>query len=152
MKRSAIETVLGAVVLLVAAVFLVLAYNTTDLKPKSGYELISRFYAVDGLAIGSDVRIGGVKVGSVVDQYVDSEEYQAVVKISVHNAIKVPDDSSASISSSGLLGGKYLKIDPGHSATLLADGGEITQTKDVVALEELLGKVIFLVTDQDLAD
>jgi phospholipid/cholesterol/gamma-HCH transport system substrate-binding protein len=150
MKRSAIETVLGAVVLLVAAVFMVLAYNTTDLKPKSGYELIGKFYAVDGLSVGSDVRIGGVKVGAVIDQYIDPELYQAVVKISVQDAIKVPEDSTASVSSSGLLGGKYLKIDPGNSSTLLTAGGEIKQTKDVVALEELLGKVIFLVTDQDI--
>ena len=69
MKRSAIETVLGAVVLLVAAVFMVLAYNTTDLKPKSGYELIGKFYAVDGLTVGSDVRIGAqcCKVGKESD-------------------------------------------------------------------------------------
>lgn len=150
MKRSAIETVLGAVVLLVAAVFMVLAYNTTDLKPKSGYELIGKFYAVDGLTVGSDVRIGGVKVGAVVDQYIDPDLYQAVVKISVQNEIKVPEDSTMSVSSSGLLGGKYLKIDPGQSSTLLQDGGEIKKTKDVIALEELLGKVIFLVTDQDV--
>jgi len=150
MKRSAIETVLGAIVLLVAAVFMVLAYNTTDLKPKSGYELTGKFYAVDGLTIGSDVRIGGVKVGAVIDQYVDPELYQAVVRISVQDTIKVPEDSTATVSSSGLLGGKYLKIDPGNSATLLQGGDEIKQTKDVIALEELLGKVIFLVTDQDI--
>ena len=150
MKRSAIETVLGAIVLLVAAVFMVLAYNTTDLKPKSGYELTGKFYAVDGLTIGSVVRIGGVKVGAVIDQYVDPELYQAVVRISVQDTIKVPEDSTATVSSSGLLGGKYLKIDPGNSATLLKGGDEIKQTKDVIALEELLGKVIFLVTDQDI--
>ena len=150
MKRSAIETVLGAVVLVVAAVFMVLAYQTTDLKPQSGYELIGKFYAVDGLTVGSDVRIGGVKVGAVVDQYVDSDLYQAVVRISVKDGIKVPEDSVASVSSSGLLGGKYLKLDPGNASTLLKDGDEIKQTKDVVALEELLGKVIFLVTDQDI--
>lgn len=150
MKRSAIETVLGAVVLLVAAVFMILAYNTTDLKPKNGYELIGKFYAVDGLTVGSDVRIGGVKIGAVVDQYIDPELYQAVIKISVQEAIKVPENSTASVSSSGLLGGKYLKIEPGDASTLLTHGDEIKQTKDVVALEELLGKVIFLVTDQDL--
>ena len=91
-----------------------------------------------------------MKVGAVIDQYIDPELYQAVVKVSVQDAIKVPEDSTASVSSSGLLGGKYLKIDPGNPSTLLTDGGEFTRTKDVVALEELLGKVIFLVTDQDI--
>lgn len=150
MRRSAIETVLGAVVLLVAVVFLALAYNSTDLKPTGGYTLSAKFYAVDGLTVGSDVRIGGVKVGSVTKQYVDPEEYQAVVELSVQNEVRVPVDSVANISSDGLLGGKYVKIEPGQSNELLSGGGEFQETRDVIALEELLGKVIFLVTNEEV--
>ena len=149
MRRNAIETVLGAVVLLVAAGFLVLAYNSTDLRPAGGYTVSAKFYAVDGLTIGSDVRIGGVKVGAVTDQFVDPEAFQAVVTLSLQDEIRLPVDSVASISSDGLLGGKYVKIEPGQEKDLLSGGGEIVETRDVIALEELLGKVIFLVTNED---
>lgn len=148
MQRSAIETVMGAVVLVVAAFFIVLAYNTTDIKPVDGYQLLAKFNAVDGLAIGSDVRIGGVKVGSVVDQYIDQELYQAVVSFSIQDQIQLPADSVAAINSSGLLGEKYLAITPGKDPNVLAEGGTVSKTKDVVSLEELIGRVIFLVNEE----
>ena len=149
MRRSVIETVLGAMVLLVAAVFLIFAYTSSDLKPVQGYQVQARFNSIDGLTVGSDVRIGGVKVGSVVAQGIDQEAYQAVVDFTVLPQIKLPEDTLVSITSSGLLGGKYLKLDPGSADTVVSSGGELTNTKDVISLEELLGKVIFLVTDED---
>ncbi|WP_259782882.1 outer membrane lipid asymmetry maintenance protein MlaD [Aestuariispira ectoiniformans] len=147
MKRSIIETVLGAVVLMVAGVFLVFAYNLSDIKSVDGYSITARFNAIDGLSLGSDVRIGGVKVGSVTDQYVDNEQFRAVVKLSIEDRIRLPEDSVLSITSNGLLGGKYVKIEPGTSQTLVADGGELKNTRDVRSLEELIGRAIFLVTD-----
>lgn len=128
MKRSIIETVLGAVVLMVAGVFLVFAYNLSDIKSVDGYSITARFNAIDGLSLGSDVRIGGVKVGSVTDQYVDNEQFRAVVKLSIEDRIRLPEDSVLSITSNGLLGGKYVKIEPGTSQTLVADGGELKNT------------------------
>lgn len=148
MKRNVIETVLGAVVLLVAGFFLAFAYNSADLRPVAGYKITARFNAVDGLTVGSDVRVGGVKIGSVVGQSIDLESYQAVVVMSLRPDISLPDDSVASVSSEGLLGGKYIRLDPGGSEKHLVDGGELTETKDIVSLEEMLGKVIFLVTDE----
>lgn len=148
MHRSAIETVMGAVVLVVAGFFIVLAYNTTDIKPVDGYQLQAKFNAVDGLSVGSDVRIGGVKVGSVVDQHVDQELYQAVVAFSVQSDIKLPVDSVASINSSGLLGEKYLAISPGRDSSVLSEGESVAKTRDVVSLEELIGRVIFLVNEE----
>ena len=148
MKRNIIETVLGAVVLLVAGLFLAFAYSTTDIRPVTGYTVTARFNAIDGLTEGSDVRVGGVKVGSVAGQSVDMTEFQAVVRMTIRPEIRLPEDSVASVSSEGLLGGKYIRIDPGASMTMLADGGEFTNTKDIVSLEEMLGKVIFLVTDE----
>ena len=148
MKRNVIETVLGAVVLLVAGVFLAFAYNSADLRPVAGYKITARFNAVDGLTVGSDVRVGGVKIGSVVGQSIDLESYQAVVVMSLRPDISLPDDSVASVSSEGLMGGKYIRLDPGGSEKRLADGEELTETKDIVSLEEMLGKVIFLVTDE----
>lgn len=150
MQRSVIETVLGAVVLVVAAGFLALAYSTSDIRPAGGYPIIGKFYAIDGLTVGSDVRIGGVKVGAVTDQRVDMDDFQAVVEMTLRDEIRIPTDSLATITSSGLLGGKYVKIEPGASATFLKSGEEFENTKDIIALEELLGKVIFLVTDEDV--
>ena len=148
MKRNVIETVLGAVVLLVAGVFLAFAYSSADLRPVAGYKLTARFNAVDGLTVGSDVRVGGVKIGSVVEQHIDLESFRAVVVMSIRRDIALPDDSVASVSSEGLLGGKYIRIDPGGSKDRLGDGGELAETRDIVSLEEMLGKVIFLVTDE----
>lgn len=149
MKRSAIETIMGAVVLLVAGFFLVFAYQSTDLRIGGSYELSARFNAVDGLTLGSDVRVGGVKVGSVVEQGVDQEVYQAVVRMAVRPEVSLPVDSKAVIASDGLLGGRYVKIEPGSSDEVLSDGGMIEQTEDAIALEELLGRAMFLVTGED---
>ena len=148
MTRNIIETVLGAVVLIVAGLFLAFAYSTTDIRPVTGYSVTARFNAIDGLAVGSDVRVGGVKVGSVVAQSVDMEEFRAVVRMTIRPDIRLPEDSIATVSSEGLLGGKYIRIDPGASETMLADNGEFANTRDIISLEEMLGKVIFLVTDE----
>lgn len=148
MRRNVIETVLGAVVLLVAGVFLAFAYDSSDLRPVAGYKISARFNAIDGLTVGGDVRVGGVKIGSVVEQRIDPESYQAVVVMSIRPDISLPDDSVASVSSEGLLGGKYIRIDPGGSEGRLSDGSELANTKDIVSLEEMLGKVIFLVSDE----
>ena len=149
MKRSIIETILGALVLVVAGVFSFLAYTSTDIRPTIGYTLTANFNAVDGLTIGSDVRLGGVKVGSVSDMSIDQSVYEAVVTLTIQQRIKLPVDTEVLISSDGLLGGKYVRLEPGSSKTTLTDGGKLTNTKDVVGLEELLGKVIFLVADGD---
>lgn len=148
MKRNVIETVLGGVVLLVAGVFLAFAYTSADLRPVAGYKLTARFNAVDGLTVGSDVRVGGVKIGSVVEQRIDPERYQAVVVMTIRPDIRLPEDSVATVSSEGLLGGKYIRIDPGASEERLTDGSQFAETRDIVSLEEMLGKVIFLVTDE----
>lgn len=148
MKRNVIETVLGAVVLLVAGVFLAFAYSSADLRPVAGYKVSARFNAVDGLTVGSDVRVGGVKVGSVVGQSIDLESYQAVVVMSIRPDVGLPEDSVAMVSSEGLLGGKYIRIDPGASEKHLTDGSSLAETRGIVSLEEMLGKVIFLVTDE----
>ena len=148
MRRNVIETVLGAVVLLVAGVFLAFAYSSADLRPVAGYKISARFNAVDGLTVGSDVRVGGVKIGSVVGQSIDLESYQAVVVMSIRPDIGLPEDSVAMVSSEGLLGGKYIRIDPGASEKHLADGSTLAETRGIVSLEEMLGKVIFLVTDE----
>ena len=148
MKRNVIETVLGGVVILVAGLFLVFAYLGSDVRSVKGYKVIAKFDAIDGLSVGSDVRIGGVKIGNVVDQMIDSDDFRAVVTLVILPEVKLPVDTKASITSAGLLGTKYVKLEPGGADEKIPGGGQIQQTKSVISLEEMLVKVIFLVTDQ----
>jgi phospholipid/cholesterol/gamma-HCH transport system substrate-binding protein len=151
MKRNVIESILGGVVLLVAGLFLVFAYLGSDIRPIQGYEVTAKFNAIDGLTVGSDVRIGGVKVGNVIEQVIDPKDFRAVVKLAILSEVELPSDTLASVTSSGLLGNKYIKLVPGGAKENIVGGAEIKRTKDVISMEELLGKVIFLVTDESPA-
>jgi phospholipid/cholesterol/gamma-HCH transport system substrate-binding protein len=146
-NRNAAEVVTGAAILLLAAGFLGYAVAHTGRSTGSGYDLTAKFDHIDGLGVGSDVRIGGVKVGSVETTALDPKTYQAVVTLTVADKFKVPDDSSAVVTSDGLLGGKYLAIQPGGDDRMLPPGGEITVTQGSISLESLLGKFIFNAAD-----
>jgi phospholipid/cholesterol/gamma-HCH transport system substrate-binding protein len=143
MQRNAIEPILGALVLVAAAAFLVFAYNKAGERSFSGYPLTARFSSIDGLETGSDVRIGGVKIGQVTDISIDPDTYLALVKMTVAPEIKIPTDSVASITTEGLLGGKYVGLEPGVSDTMLKPGGLITHTEASVSLEGLIGKFMY---------
>lgn len=147
MGRNLVETLMGAVVLVVAAFFLIFAYSTTNYRAVRGYEVIARFERVDGLANGSDVKISGIKVGTVVDQRLDPETYLAVLRISIDNSVKLPADTVAQVSSEGLLGGNFLALVPGGDDKMIAPGGEIKYTQAPVNLVQMLGKFIFNAAD-----
>jgi phospholipid/cholesterol/gamma-HCH transport system substrate-binding protein len=143
MRKNVFETILGAIVLVVAGLFLFLAYTTSSVKAVSGYPLEARFSSVSGLTAGADVRISGVKIGTVTHQYLDKATYQAVVRMEIDNSVKLPRDTSASIASESLLGGRYLQLEPGGDEEILKPGGLIEYTQSAVNLEELLGRFIF---------
>ncbi len=143
MDGNVVETLIGAVVLVVAALFLAFAYTTSGVSSVSGYDLMAKFSSADGLGIGSDVRVSGIKVGTVVGQSLDPKTYQAVVQFSVAPQVKLPTDSSAKITSSGLLGSNYLSIEPGGSDKMLTPGGVIRYTQGSVNLLDLIGQAIF---------
>ena len=134
---------MGAVVLVVVVVFVTVAYTRSDVATVQGYEVFTRFSAVDGLNIGDDVRISGMKIGSVIGGRLDSECFQAEIRMSIDPAIKLPEDTTAAVVTEGLLGGKYVSLDPGGAEELIAAGGEIKITQASVNLEGLLGKVIY---------
>jgi phospholipid/cholesterol/gamma-HCH transport system substrate-binding protein len=142
-RRSIAEVLTGAVVLLVAAGFLAYAIAHSGRTTASGYTLYARFDHVDGLAVGADVRLAGVKVGSVTAASVDPKTFLATVSFTVRSGIALPKDTSASITSEGLLGGNYLSLSPGGDEVTLQPGQTITITQSAVNLEELLGKFIF---------
>ena len=143
MRGNVIETVMGAVVLIVAALFLYLAYTTSQLHAVTGYELSADFSRVDGIHAGSDVRISGIKVGSVVSATLNPTTFLATLHLSVEPDIKLPVDTVAEIVSSGLLSDKYVSLVPGGSDKNIAPGGRIKYTQSSVNLENLIGQMIF---------
>jgi phospholipid/cholesterol/gamma-HCH transport system substrate-binding protein len=138
-----VETLIGAVVLAVAGFFLYFSYDKADIGVVQGYTLVAKFDKVDGVKAGSDITLAGIKVGTVMDQTLDAEEYLAVLTLSLSSDVKLPDDSAIKIASDGLLGGKYLSIDPGGSEDYLQSGDEIRFTQGSVDLTELIGKAIY---------
>lgn len=149
MNKRPFETVMGLMVLGIAGLFLYFAYSVADLQAVKGYTLTARFLKVGGLNVGADVMINGIKIGTVVGQHLDSENYDAEIKMSIASDVKLPKDSVAMISSNGLMGNKFIKIDPGKSKELLADGDVVSNTKDFKTLEDMVGEVIFMVTGND---
>jgi phospholipid/cholesterol/gamma-HCH transport system substrate-binding protein len=143
MRGNVIETVMGAVVILAAALFLVFAYKTSQLRAVSGYEVSADFTRVDGIRQGSDVRISGIKIGSVVAEELDPKTFLAVVRMSIDPSVKLPDDTVAEIISAGLLGDKYMSLVPGGSDKVIPAGGKITYTQSSVSLENLIGQMMF---------
>ncbi len=143
MSRSVVETILGALVLIVAIGFVVYAYTTSSLGDPGGYRLTAAFDNVDGIRTGSDVRISGVKVGEVLAHRLDATSYRAVVDLSVAGSVALPTDSSARIISESLLGGRYVELQPGAEIDLLADGDEITFTQSPINIEDLISRFMF---------
>lgn len=146
MGRNVIETIMGAVVLAVAGFFLVFAYTHADLRQVKGYEVSANFSSVGGLAEGADIRINGVKVGTVASRTLDPVSFSAVVRLTLSSEIQLPVDTVASIASDGLLGGKFVKLEPGRSKDRIAPGGTIQKSKDFRSIEEMVGELIFLAT------
>ena len=147
MNKRPVETIMGIVVLAVAVFFAYFAYNVSDLQVVKGYNVTAKFLKVGGLTVGSDVRINGIKVGTVIAQNLDDKDFTAEVKMSLSSNVHLPNDSVVSIVSDGLVGDKFIKIDPGHSEVMLKDGDIIKNTKDFKTLEDMVGEIIFMVTD-----
>ena len=146
MGRNLIETIMGAVVLLVAGFFLVFAYTHADLKQVKGYTVSAQFVSSGGVTVGADVRINGIKVGTVASLALDPQSYNAVLKMTIRPDIRLPADTVASIGSEGLLGGLYVRLDPGKDPRLLADNDALTRTKEHKSIEQMVGDLIFLAT------
>ena len=143
MRKNVIETVLGAVVLVVAGFFLAFAYASADLRKVKGYPLTAQFSSISGLQNGADVRISGVRVGSVVGLTLDPASYLAVVHMSIDPSIQLPRDTVALVASESMLGGKYLALEPGGDPEHLPPDGRVEYTQSTPGFEQLLGQVIF---------
>ncbi|MCC7260005.1 MAG: outer membrane lipid asymmetry maintenance protein MlaD [Alphaproteobacteria bacterium] len=143
MGRSILETLIGAIVILVAAGFGYFAYNSSSIKQEAGYDISAKFDSVDGIGLGSEVRMGGVKIGVVTDLALEPETYLAVLSLHINEAVKLPEDSNAAIVSDGLLGAKYVALTPGSEEAMLKDDDQIQFTQSSVNLEAMIGKFMF---------
>jgi phospholipid/cholesterol/gamma-HCH transport system substrate-binding protein len=145
MKKYSTESVVG---IFVVIGLLCVAYMTVKLGKVSWfgddyYPLYARFTSVSGLRVGSPVEIDGIQIGSVERMSIDTERQMALVELRVRKGIKVYDDASASIKTSGLIGDKFIKIDPGGGGDLLKPGGTVTETTSAVDIEDLVSKYVF---------
>ena len=145
MKQNLVETLIGFAVIAIACIFLVYAYSSNDngLNDDKGYVIKAKFDNVDGIMKGSDIKIGGVKVGAIDSITLDTNNYYAIVEMRIDNDVKVPIDSSVAIVSSGLIGGKYIAVSPGAEDRELKEGQYVRLTQSSVNLEGLISKFVF---------
>jgi phospholipid/cholesterol/gamma-HCH transport system substrate-binding protein len=144
MRRNATELLAGAAVLLAAAGFLAYAVSATGRSVGGeGITLTARFERIDGITPGTDVRLAGIRVGSVVAQRIDPETFLAVVTMRVDGALRLPEDSSAEITTDGLFGGRFVALVPGGAERRLGDGDTIRITQSSISLESLIGRFMF---------
>jgi phospholipid/cholesterol/gamma-HCH transport system substrate-binding protein len=141
--RNIVETIVGALVLLVAGVFVFYAFAKSDRSGPNGYEVSARFDRIDGLKRGADVTVSGVKIGSVTGFDLDRKTYQAVVRMMVSSSVSLPLDTNAKIVSESLLGGMVVVLEPGGDNKMIQAGGEIDKTQGAVPLSELIAKFMF---------
>ncbi len=150
MKRSIVETALGALVIGVATLFLMFSYRVANVGAGSGgYEVTAHFSGIGGLQAGDDVQISGVKIGTVSAVELDEETYLARVRMQVADGVKLPLDTAALITSESLLGGKYLALEPGADEEFIKPDGRIEYTQAPQNLEQLLGQFIFSMQGDD---
>ena len=139
MRENGVEVAVGTAVLALAVGFL---FYVTQVAGAGGlgrsYDLVASFRSVEGISAGTDVRLAGVKIGTVTDITLNPDTYRGDTTLSVERAIAIPDDSAAVIASEGLLGGNYVEIVPGGSLDNLEAGAEILDTQGAVSLISLL--------------
>ena len=143
MRYNPVETLMGGIVLITAICFLILGMKTVNDNQKNGYQISLIFGSSAGLKNGDHVKISGINVGKILNLELDLENYNAKVVVNLNDNIKVPDDSSARITSSSLLGGNFIDIIPGSAETYLKFDDIIYNTKDSVSFTDLLGKAVF---------
>lgn len=144
MKQNILETIVGFLVIIIAFSFLVFAYKTSNsYKVEKGYIIKANFQNAEGIVSGSDVMISGIKIGEVKRLYLEKESFFAVAELEIHKDIKIPNDSQASIITSGFIGSKFISLSPGASDENFVDGGSIQYTQSSINIESLIGKFMY---------
>lgn len=145
MKKYSMETAVGIfiVVGLICVGYMTVKLGNVSFFGDKSYPLFARFTSVTGLRVGSSVEVYGIQVGTVTSLSIDHEKQMGIVGIKVDKGTVVYDDASATIKSAGLIGDKYVKLDPGGSGEALKPRGMITQTSVPADIEDLIGKYAF---------
>ncbi len=145
MKKYTLETIVGIFVVLglVCVGYMTVKLGKLNILGNDSYPLVAKFSSVSGLRKDNPVKILGIEVGRVEKITMDQENLKAVVELRVKNDIKIYDDAIASIKTEGLIGDKYLNIDPGGGGDLLKPGGVIIDTQAPVDIEQLISKYAF---------
>ncbi len=143
MANNITETLVGAVVVATAVGFVIYAGQSTGFSGGADeITLQARFTTAEGLNVGDEVRLAGVKVGTLTGLRLDRQTYQAVAEFSVRNDVLIPEDSEAKVASEGLLGGSFLELTPGGADINLLDGEEVIYTQGSLSLINLLMKFV----------
>ena len=147
MQRNIIETIMGAVVMIVAIFFVVFAFTSSEVGTVSGYQVIAHFENASGITPGTDVRLSGVKVGTVTKQQLDREKFTAVITMAIEDDILLPTDTSARILPDGLLGNNYVELEPGGDVDNIPPDGQIVYTQGSINLVDLAVRLFISSTD-----
>lgn len=148
MAENKLEILAGALVVAAALGFVLYAGKGAGIGAGGDtYELHAAFRSIQGVSLGSDVKLAGVKVGSLTGLTLNPDTYMADAVVSIDKSIKLPTDSAILISSEGLLGGNYIELQPGGMPDMLAPGDEIEDTQGAVSLVSLLMKFVGTKTD-----
>jgi phospholipid/cholesterol/gamma-HCH transport system substrate-binding protein len=148
-QNSAAETLIGAAVIAAAVGFALYASQVSGRQAADGgYALTAKFRSVEGVSVGTDVRLAGIRVGAVTVLDLDPVTYQAEATFTVRGGLEIPEDSDVKIASEGLLGGSFVEITPGASEFMLAEGDEILNTQGSVSLLNLLMRFATSATEE----
>lgn len=142
MAENRAEIVAGAGVVALALGFLIYMMGGTLAGPSGSYPLTASFRSAEGISVGTDVRLAGVKVGAITKMSLNPKTYFADVAISVDHSVQLPSDTAILISSEGLLGGNFVELVPGGAEDVLAPGDQIEDTQGAVSLISLLMKFV----------
>jgi phospholipid/cholesterol/gamma-HCH transport system substrate-binding protein len=142
LRDNFIEAVAGLLVVLLAIWFVLYAWGRTGGELRDTFKVTALFPVANGVSVGTDVRVAGLKVGSVAAQRLDPQSYQAELTLALNRDLNIPSDSSAAITSEGLLGGTYVALLPGGSPTPLKQGDAILETQGSVDMMGLVGSLI----------
>ncbi len=147
MRSNIFETFIGAIVIILAVSFLFYSFSITDNNSESTYKIKATFNRIDGIQIGSDVRLSGIKIGSVAKSSLNQTTYEAELVLVIDDSIYIPDDSSAKITMDGLLGSNYISIEPGGSDIYLTENDYLLYTQGSIDLIGLVGEALFSVEE-----
>ena len=145
MKKYSLETIVGIFIVigLLCVGYMTIKFGKIRMFGGDYYILYARFSSVSGLRVDSPVEIEGIEVGRVEQLIIDQDQQMAVLKLRIQKDIRVYEDAIASIKTSGLIGDKLIKIDPGGGGDILKPGGTITETNSPIDIEDLISKYAF---------